>query len=189
MARPRSGETADLEPFSEAKLTPGETEAVRLSSSKPATGTRVVNVFCKFPGGLILRAGAMREYTMPSPLGAPIRELRFVEMARHKVNGPAAPFGIQPRSPVIGGYAITKGVPKDLWDAWYEANKDADYVRNRIIYAEEDESYGRDKAYEQRSVETGFEPLNQGKDKRAAMLQNPHANPFNFAVETGTSEA
>ena len=173
----------------EAKLTDGEKEALALPTSNPATGTATVTVFCKWPGGMILRAGKMVEQPMPSPLGAPISELRFRETGRHRVNGPAAPFGIAPRAPVIGGYAITKGVPKELWDAWHNANKDADYVRNRIIYAEEDESYGRDKAYDLRSVETGFEPLSQGKDKRAAMLQNPHANPFNFGVEPDTGAA
>jgi len=185
----RSSETDGLRPLSEAHLTPGEKEALSLPDSKPATGTAVCTVFCKWPGGMILRAGKMVEQSMPSPLGAPISELRFRETGRHRVSGPAAPFGFAPRVPVVGGYAITKGVPKDLWDAWYASNKDAEYVKNRIIYAEDDDAYGRDKAFELRDTATGFEPMNQGKDPRAKMLQNPHANPLGFGVEQGTEAA
>ena len=36
---------------------------------------------------------------------------------------------------IVDGFAITEGVPADVWDAWQTANIDTDIVQNALIYA------------------------------------------------------
>lgn len=142
------------------------------AASAPATGTAVCTVYCKHWPGLILRVGEMVPMSEPSPTG--LRDIPggvFRETGRFQVFGPARAVGADARAPVIGGYAVTHGVPKDLWDAWFKENQHSDIVRNRIIFAYEDASRGNDEASELRSLKTGMEPLSQGKDERVAVLQ------------------
>jgi len=141
-----------------------------LPESPPATGTATVSVYCKWGPGLILRVGKMISRTEPTAHGT--RDFdQWQQTQQFRVYGPAHPWGGVARAPVIGGYAITHGVPKELWDEWYRANKESEMVKSKIVFAHERESYGNGQAYEQRSAETGVEPLSQGKDWRTAALQ------------------
>jgi hypothetical protein len=36
---------------------------------------------------------------------------------------------------IVDGFAITDGIPADVWDTWQAANIDTDIVRNALIYA------------------------------------------------------
>jgi hypothetical protein len=148
----------------------------------PATGTAVVSVYCRWNPGIILRVGKMVKRTEMTAHG--FRDYDQWQMTRQfRVHGPAHPWGGVAKAPVIGGYAITQGVPKDLWDEWYNSNKESEMVRNRIIFASEQESYGNGQAHEQRSAETGIEPLSQGKDRRTAALQT--SMPSMTGIEKG----
>lgn len=136
------------------------------SASAPATGTDTVVVYCKHPQGIILQAGEFFERVEGSIDGRPrnVREWRrtadpFV------VAGPATPFGQQPKSVVVGGYALTMGVPRDLWEKWLSENERTPIVQNGLIFARDAVDYAG-KAKEQESIKTGLEPLAQGKDPR-----------------------
>ncbi len=157
-------------PDGEASLSEGEKEAFALPGSAPATGTAVVSVYCRWNPGLILRVGQMVKRTEQTAHGFRDFE-QWQQTKQFRVYGPAHPWGGVAKAPVIGGYAITEGVPKELWDEWYDKNKDSDMVRNRIVFASEQQSYGNGQAHEQRSAPTGIEPLSQGKDWRTAALQ------------------
>ena len=146
------------------------------NASDPVSGTATVFVFCKHWPGLILRVGKMIPTSEPSPTG--LREIPggvFQETGRFQVFGPARAVGADARAPVADGYAVTHGVPKDLWDAWYAENKDSDIVRNQLLFAEEDANRGYARARNLRELKTGMEPLSQGKDSRVAVLQRPNA--------------
>jgi hypothetical protein len=64
---------------------------------------------------------------------------------------------------IVGGYALTPNVPKDLWEVWREQNKDHDLVRNHLIYATDGEARARDQAKDQRAVRSGLEPIDPNK--------------------------
>lgn len=36
---------------------------------------------------------------------------------------------------IIGGYAITPGIPKDFWDEWYAQQESHDAIQNQMIFA------------------------------------------------------
>jgi hypothetical protein len=143
-----------------------ENNTMATAASEPATGTDVVSVYCKHPHGLILRVGKFVKRTEAAALHA--REVEeWQQLGSFTVAGPARRIGEDAKAPVIGGYAITHGVPKDLWDEWLKANKDTAMVLNKVIFAHEKSSYGDGQATEQKTIRTGLEPLSQGKDPRA----------------------
>jgi hypothetical protein len=136
------------------------------AASAPATGTATVTVYCRHNPGLILRVGEFVERAEAAAIHArTIKE--WQQRDSFTVAGPARPVGGDAIAPVVGGYAITHGVPKDLWDKWLADNKDSAMVKNGVIFAHEKSSYGDGLATEQKGIRTGMEPLSQGKDSRA----------------------
>lgn len=122
---------------------------------------KTVTVACKMPGGMRLQhcepykdsepvlGGGRREITVYRKVG----EVITVAGCAMPVGGP------QPRRLIAGGYALTTGVPADFWDKWFEQNRDADYVKNRIIFAMPSRDAAEAKAEEQEGVKSGLEPL------------------------------
>jgi len=131
-------------------------------SSAPATGTDTITVACKLPSGLWLRVfrqsevdvpisgmpGQFRKETQSRLVGAPFR-----------IAGAAQPVGAAPRALVVGGYALTTGVPRALWEEWLEQNRDSAIVRNSIVYAMDTREEAHDRAVEQEEVRSGLEPI------------------------------
>ena len=58
-----------------------------------------------------------------------------------------------------GGYALTYGVRKDLWDQWYEQNKTSKLVKQRVVFASPSLQAATAEARENRSVKSGMEPV------------------------------
>ena len=138
---------------------------------QPSNGGAHVTVYLKHGPGLFLRVGKMIPMNEPSPMG--MREIPggvFRETGRVHVAGPLRPFSRGQRVPIVAGYAVTHGVPKEMWESWFEQNKSSDMVRNKIIFAHESESYGNGEANENRDRVTGMEPLRTDKDPRTAAV-------------------
>lgn len=62
---------------------------------------------------------------------------------KHIVRGVAYPNGNIPkgfhgRPEMIAGFAITRDVPRKLWDTWAHQHREDDMVKNGLIYAYED---------------------------------------------------
>jgi len=134
--------------------------------SDPATGTDTVVCYCKMPGGIILRAGEWYTRT-EGGVGGVVREVKEWRQTKEAftVAGPAVPYGQHAKVPVVGGYAMTVGVPRDLWEAWLADNKESQLVKNNIIFASPKVDYAG-KARELEGTKTGLEPLNRGHDPR-----------------------
>lgn len=54
-----------------------------------------------------------------------------------------------------GGYALTENVDADLWTAWAAAHADSELIQNLIVFAEENLSVLRARAFSRRNV-VGF---------------------------------
>lgn len=121
-----------------------------------------VSVGLKLPHGLILKV-----YDMISSnelvMGGGTREVKKAQqmgetyllkgyLTRKKNRKETAPL-------VIGGYAITSGIPKDFFDKWLEQNKDSDLVRNNLIFAQGTSDRAGDQADDQESTKNGLEPI------------------------------
>jgi hypothetical protein len=125
-----------------------------------------VFVACKLPNGIIIRG--MKKSTEREPvMGGGTREFEIYrpDGRQHTIKGPAVRFGEAPPF-LVGGYAFTDFVDKDLYDNWFEANKDQDIITDEIVHAESTKEGIRDWAAKRATVMSGFEgidPANPGK--------------------------
>lgn len=135
-----------------------------------------VTVGCKLPNGIYLRKFRMVKRT-EAVLGGGVREYEIAEPDGEaiKIDGYAAPFGMSPQAPVAGGYALTYGVDEDLWNAWLEANKDSDMVRNNLIFAAGRVDHAQGRAKEMASIKSGLEPLDPNNLPKGVQTANKAA--------------
>ena len=128
---------------------------------------QTVTVACKIPNGLYLRVFEFVDHDEPV-LGGGIRTVKTAVPKGEKVliNGPAVPFGVHPKHRIEEGYALTYNVDKELWDLWFEQNKDTDIVKNKLIWASEKPDNMRGFARENAARLSGMEPVTPGNDYR-----------------------
>jgi hypothetical protein len=143
------------------------------ASPSQATSTETVTVACKLPQGLILRVFTMEEVDVQMLNGPPkkVRQANQESARRFVVNGFAHAQNRAPNYEVVGpvitfadgtgegGYALTEGCPKDLWEAWLDQNKTSMMVRNGLIFALPKRDDARAKGLEQQAIKSGLERL------------------------------
>ena len=137
-------------------------------NTKQATAARTLTVACNLPHGITLRA-FVAVTTSEAVIGGGVRDVtEYRETGeRFVVHGNAQPATREPSRhypEIANGYALTHGVPADLWEHWLKANKDSAYVVNKCVFAVERDPVGEAK----RSGEklSGQEPINPDGDKR-----------------------
>ena len=121
----------------------------------------VVEVACKLPNGLILRE-MTETIEFEQILGAPeSRQVKYHRPTGEQVVIEGVGFRIGDTPPILvnGGYRITRNVPKRIWDSWFDANKNSDLVKNKIIYASEKRDDVHAFAREHEKVVTGLEGI------------------------------
>lgn len=139
--------------------------------AKPAVGAsrtgETVTVASKMPNGIVMRGFREKTRTV-QVLGGGQRDERFYEPDGREVTilGASRPVGGDFKTRVVAGMALTQNVPKDLWDQWHRANKDADMVRNGLIFAFASTAEAADAAKDARKVRSGLEPLDPKGDPR-----------------------
>lgn len=157
-------------------------QAARAEVAAPAIhgvskGAKTVTVACKFPNGLLLHVDEKATVSQQTPTG-PISITEYRNTGRNVfVRGPAEPNGQIPKGykrPVVeGGYALTRGVSADFWEAWLDQHRDDDLVKNKIIFAHPEPDYLADMANEHAEFKSGFEPLDpDGGDPRIPKSTN-----------------
>ncbi len=134
--------------------------SVDKENEKALTARTTVVVACKMPHGIIIRdfaetkvmvdvlGGGKRPEKMFRPVGRPIR-----------IKGPVVPDVFIRLVEVVGGYAITEGVDAGIFARWIDANEEALFVTNKLIYGHEDGARVRAWAREHAAVKSGMEPL------------------------------
>jgi hypothetical protein len=131
-----------------------------------ATKNNVVTVACKVPNGLLFRIFKMVPAREQTPSG--YRDIERAEQVGDttKINGPSVPFGKVREYAIIGGYALTPNVNKELFDAWLEQNADHPAVKAGLIFAHAKPGMVTDRAKEQKALLSGLEPLNPERTMR-----------------------
>lgn len=119
-----------------------------------------VVVACKLPHGIKIRdyeEGSANELVM----GGGTRKVKVFRPVgpTYRIKGPNVPDALRPMVEVIGGYAITQGMPADVFERWMKSNKDSLYVKNELIFGDESGDTVRGKARELANKKTGLEPL------------------------------
>jgi len=78
---------------------------------------------------------------------------------KYRIKGPNVPDALKPLVEIVGGYAITVGMPKDVFERWLSWNEDQPFVKNHLIFGDEDGDKVRGMAREFAEKKTGMEPL------------------------------
>ena len=144
-------------------------QRARLDDGRPLTprnaqSRNTVTVACKHPSGIELRAYEMVTKKV-AVQGGMVEETIAQHVERLGVfvcKGNATAVGM-PTYHLVGGYALTDGCPEELWDLWFEANKDSALVKNGLIFAHRDHDYVVDQAKEQRAIRSGLERIDPNK--------------------------
>lgn len=172
---------------------PPEAPAQSAPPAQPrSAGT--VTVACKFPSGLALQLGKKEVWIEETP-GGPRERVRFNRVGRlYDVRGPAYPVGTPPvgfhSSPqIVGGYALTPGIPADFWDEWLAQNAQNSLVVNKTIFAHSRQDHVIGQAREQAGIRTGFEPLTPDNDPRMPKPQTAGVTGIQTADERPISPA
>ena len=141
-----------------------------------AGGTgQTVSVACKVPMGLVLRVHGTMEVSEQTTNGPRLTKV-FPVLKEYTVKGPSHPVNRLAKAPIAGGYAITRGIPKDFWDKWLADNRESPLVVNHQIFAADTPTYVAGQAKEMREIRSGMEPMNpNGKDSRIPKPTRPEA--------------
>jgi hypothetical protein len=139
------------------------------NTRKVSSAGAKVTVYCKYPSGIKLHVDKMvasHELVM----GGGSREVKVAQKVPgmdYVIRGPATEINKRSRVEIVGGYAVNRGVPKDIWDGWLEANKDTPMVRNELIFARPgDHGDDHGQARDNKKLLSGFEPLKPDNDPR-----------------------
>jgi len=130
-------------------------------ATPPATtSTDTVVVACKLPHGLILRVFEMVEFDEPV-LGGGFRRSKISQERpeRFTINGFSHPQNRAPSHAIVEGFALTPGVPKELWDRWLSQNQRSDMVKNGLIFAQPKTEMAEAASVERKKIKSGLERL------------------------------
>jgi hypothetical protein len=134
-----------------------------MSDAAPAgtnVGSRVVTVACKLPHGIKIRDH--RKSTTHEPvMGGGSRKVEVFRPVgpTYRIKGQNVPEALKPFVEVVGGYAITQGMPAEIFERWMRWNEEAPYVKNNLIFGSENADEVRGKAREFAALTTGMEAL------------------------------
>lgn len=145
-----------------------------------------MSVACKVPMGMILRVH--KKVMMPhKTTEGLIRDVpEYHQFGKeYMVYGPSHPQNAGPHCTIIGDYAITHGIPTEVWNLWQQQHRGDMMVINRMIFA-----YSSNKiagaAKEHAELKSGLERLDSSRLPKNLVPSRDHmsAEAFN-AVSAG----
>lgn len=132
--------------------------------NKIAKGATTVTVGCKLPHGLVLRTYRM-EKTQEAVFGGGTREstIAVATGEQHTITGVARAPGQDLPQQVVGGFALTHGVPADFMELWLKQNADLPAVRNGLVFCHSQAASATSMAREGKALTSGLEPIDPKK--------------------------
>jgi hypothetical protein len=138
----------------------GDTLSIKKHNDSPSNAT--VTVASKMPFDFVLKLYDFVERAEPV-LGGGMRNFKQAQERRTAktfiAQGNSWPQNKGPHQQLMGGFAITHGIPKAFWDEWLEQNKEADYVLNGMIFAHGEMASTMAEAREKETEKSGLERL------------------------------
>lgn len=139
-----------------------EESTLRAKRNNDVPSNATVVVASKLPFDLILRLQDVQKKSEPV-MGGGMREYKmFVPRVGAKtfvLQGNSFPQNKGAHQEIFAGFALTRDIPQAFWDEWLEQNKDADYIRNGMIFAHTDAASVKDHAKEMENVKSNLERL------------------------------
>lgn len=129
-------------------------------ASTAAKSGATVTIACKLPHGLNMRVFKFIEGSEPV-MGGGVRTTKQAvqDGPSRLIHGCAVPFGEIPRYKIVGGYALTEGVPKEFWETYAAQNADQEIIQNHLVFAYDKFVMAEGDAEEHSSVKSGLQPL------------------------------
>lgn len=118
-----------------------------------------VVVACKLPHGIVIRDHVATTALENTPAGARSITVFRPVGPKIRIKGPTVPTEFIRMVEVVGGYALSYGIPADVFERWMEWSKDSTMVRNNMIFGHEKRERVIDWAKEHASQKSGLEPL------------------------------
>jgi hypothetical protein len=143
------------------------------------TGSATVTVASKLPFDLVMCLYDFTQQFEPV-MGGGAREYKIAQQRRGSkmfiINGCSYAQNKGPHQQLSDGFAITHDIPKDFWDEWKEQCKEADFIVNGLIFANEQARSTYAEAKEKAGEKSGLERLDpnnlpkglQQADRKAA---------------------
>jgi hypothetical protein len=126
----------------------------------------VVTVALKHPHGLLCRIHELKDEEEPLPGGGskPVKRWRPTGET-FKLHGYSRPAKDDEPAPpaTAGGFVLTHGVDKDLFDKWMMQNRDLDIVRNGLLFAHEKRDHVVGESKDKVDLKCGLEPIDRSK--------------------------
>lgn len=128
------------------------------------TGTATVTVASKLPHGLMMKVYDMVEVDQLVMGGGMrrVKEARPREVT-YRLNGNSVAQNRAPGCEIIGGFALTHGIPRDFWDMWLSQHKDWMAVKNGLIFAHDGLEDARAESTEKKDLRSNLERINPNK--------------------------
>lgn len=145
-----------------------------------------VTVASKLPYAIVMQCSEPTE-KKELVLGGGVQKVMEYDKAGQSfvIQGCAIPRG-NDRNPewdypqIVGGFALTPGVPADLWVKWCEEHKDTPFIKNGLIFAEDRRDFASAAAKERRELKSGLEPIDPANPPQIQ-------NPYNLRIQQGTT--
>lgn len=142
-------------------------------ATAPTKTGATVTIACKLPNGLVLRVFDFEEGQEPVMGGG----MRTVKVAVQKgdtlrINGSAVAFGTIPSYKIVGGYALTPGIPKDFWELYEQQNHDQAFIKNHLVFAYDKFVMAEGAAEEHAGTKSGLQPI---QINRQGQVEDPRA--------------
>lgn len=157
--------------------------------SKPSRTGDTVTVGCKLPNGLVLQLQTRQMVRYPVMGGGFHEEEQMrpdPNLPSHTLFGNRVPFGAQPKCLVVGGFAMTPGIPADFMDRWMDQNKNLDVVKSGLIIVHSTTDRARGEATEKKNLRSGLEAIRPGDDVR--IPKRAVKGKIVDAIETGDEQ-
>lgn len=128
--------------------------------------TDTVTVALRHPHGIICRIHHLVDVPEPLPGGGTKNVKQWQPTGQSfKLNGYSKPaVGEEPPPPATaGGFVLTHGVPKDLWEEWLRQNKDLDLVVRGLVFAHTTTASANAESREKENLRSGLEPIDRSR--------------------------
>lgn len=127
-------------------------------------GASTVSVYCRLPHGIWMQAQEEQSYSEQTPSGVRSAK-RFAPVGeRVRIEGNAKGRGVDSdkteHKRIIAGFAVTDGVPADLWRKWKAQNVGLEALIRGDIYAVAKAGDAAAKRDDADKVPTGLDPIN-----------------------------
>jgi hypothetical protein len=131
-----------------------------------ATQESTLHLKKKMPMDFVLRLYDFVKKFEPV-MGGGVREFKIAEprpgAKEFIIEGNSWAQNKGPHQQIVGGYAITRDIPKAFWDEWLEQNKESAYIKNSMIFAHAENASTLAEAREKEDERSGLERLDPNK--------------------------